>query len=85
MSALVAAIKKIQVGYDDTCFMGPVVSNKAAEHVMSFVAGLEKAGARVLKPVERPDAAQALLKPGLIDITAMQTRMIFCLDPLTLS
>ena len=74
MSALVEAIKRIQVGYDDNCFMGPVVSNKAAEHVMSFFAGLEKAGARVLKPVERPDAASALLKPGLVDITTMQTR-----------
>ena len=28
----------------------------------------------MLKPVERPDAAKALLKPGLIDITAIQTR-----------
>ena len=42
VSALVSAIGKIQVGYDDNCFMGPVVSNKAAEHVMSFAAGLSK-------------------------------------------
>ena len=41
---------------------------------MSFAAGLEQAGAKVLKPVERPNAAKALLKPGLIDITAIQTR-----------
>ena len=74
VSALVEAIKRIQVGYDDNCFMGPVVSNQAAERVMSFFAGLEKAGARVLKPVERPDATKALLKPGLVDITTMQTR-----------
>ena len=74
VSALVSAIEKIQVGYDDNCFMGPVVSNQAAGHVMSFAAELEQAGAKVLKPVERPDAAKALLKPGLIDITAIQTR-----------
>ena len=73
VSALVSAIGKIRVGYDDNCFMGPVISNKAAEHVMSFAAELEQAGAKVLKPIERPDAAKALLKPGLIDITALQT------------
>ena len=74
VSALKSAIEKIKVGYDDNCFMGPVVSNDAADRVLSFVAELEHAGATVLKPVERPDVAKALLLPGLVDITAMKTR-----------
>ena len=74
VSALVSAIERIRVGYDDNCFMGPVVSNKAADHVLSFFAELKHGGATVLKPVERPDAAKALLLPGLIDVTAMKTR-----------
>ena len=74
LSTLVAATEKIKVGFDDNCFMGPVVSNRAADNVMAFADGLKQAGAKTLKPVERPYADQAIVLPGIIDVTDMSER-----------
>ena len=72
LRALVLATEKLKVGFDDDCFMGPVVSNKAADMVENFVTELEAQGGVALKPVERPDKDRPLLLPGIIDVTNLK-------------
>ncbi|MEQ9343542.1 MAG: succinylglutamate-semialdehyde dehydrogenase [Gammaproteobacteria bacterium] len=74
LQALVTATDKIKVGYDDDCFMGPVVSNKAADNVMAFAEELKQAGAKTLSPVERPYSSKALVLPGILDVTGVAER-----------
>lgn len=69
LNALVTATANIKVGVDDNCFMGPVVSNRAADGVVAFAADLEAQGGVALKPLERPDPNTAILLPGIIDVT----------------
>jgi succinylglutamic semialdehyde dehydrogenase len=47
-------------------FMGPVVSNAAADRLRSQFAQL---GGKVLRPLDRPDPARPFLSPALIDMT----------------
>lgn len=52
-------------------FMGPVVSNLAADGIVRSWEGLIARGGRVLCPLVRPDAALPILHPGLIDMTGI--------------
>lgn len=74
VKALVAATDRIKVGYEDDCFMGPVVSNKAADNVMAFADELKQAGAKTLSPVERPYNNRPLVLPGIMDVTGITER-----------
>lgn len=69
IEALVTATEKIKVGYDDNCFMGPVVSNRAADGVEAFADSLIAQGGKVLKALNRPEKSRPLLQPGIIDIS----------------
>lgn len=74
---LLALVDTIRVGRPDERpepFMGPVISNRAADALLAFQARLEAAGARVLRRLTRLDPARPLLMPGLIDVSAATAR-----------
>ena len=50
-------------------FMGPVISNAAADSLERGWAGLQAAGGRVLRPLVRGRADRPLLSPAVIDMT----------------
>jgi succinylglutamic semialdehyde dehydrogenase len=50
-------------------FMGPVISNAAADGLERGWAGLVAAGGRVLRPLERAQADRPFLSPAVIDMT----------------
>ncbi len=50
-------------------FMGPVISNAAADGLQRGWAGLQAAGGRVLRPLVRARADRPFLSPALIDMT----------------
>ncbi|MFT6092705.1 MAG: succinylglutamic semialdehyde dehydrogenase [Pseudohongiellaceae bacterium] len=66
---LVEVTSKIKIGSDDSCFIGPVVSNTAADGAMAFEAQLLSAGATPLLALARDDASKPFIQPGLIDVT----------------
>lgn len=55
-------------------FMGPLISNAAADGLLGFQADLERCGARVLRRVRRLVPERPLLTPGLIDVSACSLR-----------
>lgn len=72
VEALVKAIRKCTVGpYTDTPapFMGPLISQEAAEQLLESYEALIKRGAKVLVPMIRNKEQLAFLSPGLIDVT----------------
>jgi succinylglutamic semialdehyde dehydrogenase len=68
---LADATKQIRVGTDDNCFIGPVISNVAAESVLAFEAELIENGAIPIVAMQRIDKNFPFLQPALIDITAV--------------
>jgi succinylglutamic semialdehyde dehydrogenase len=52
-------------------FMGPVIANRAADGLVVGAAALVAKGARVIRPLERPQADRPLLSPALYDITGL--------------
>jgi succinylglutamic semialdehyde dehydrogenase len=52
-------------------FMGPVIANRAADGLVAGAAALVAKGARVIRPLERPQADRPLLSPALYDITGL--------------
>ncbi|GJM14396.1 MAG: N-succinylglutamate 5-semialdehyde dehydrogenase [Pseudohongiella sp.] len=59
----------IKVGFEDDCFMGPVISNRAADAVEDFVQALLNSGGKSLLAVSRPKQERPLLTPGIIDVS----------------
>jgi succinylglutamic semialdehyde dehydrogenase len=55
-------------------FMGPVIDNGAADHVEGQWRTLVALGGKVLRPLERADAARPFLTPALIDMTGVAGR-----------
>ncbi len=55
-------------------FLGPVIHNAAAEHLVLAAAGLVGEGARVLRPLVRLDPARPFLMPGFYDVTGLGAR-----------
>lgn len=67
-------IGQINVGTPDatpTPFMGPVISNKAADQLLETQNGLHKMGGYIIRPLERFMPNKPLLSPGLIDVTTI--------------
>lgn len=69
LEKLVEATSKIQVGSSDNCFIGPVISNAAADNVQAFENSLIEQGASPLLNLTRPDENLPFLKPAIIDVT----------------
>lgn len=74
LDTLTEAMRAIRVGdpaADPEPYMGPVISTKAAEHVLAAQAALISAGGNPLVPCERLAAGPAFVSPGLVDVTTV--------------
>ncbi len=70
IAALLSLMARLKVGpAGEEPFLGPVVSEKAADRLMAFQAELLAAGGRALRPMMRTGA---FLTPGLIEMTGVQ-------------
>lgn len=72
LDALAGAVQEIQVGRYDAepqPFMGSLISNAAADHMLAARDRLLELGARELVPLTALEPGTALLSPGLIDVT----------------
>ncbi len=75
LEALLALLPRLRIGaYTDTPepFMGPVISEAAADRLLAAQANLEKLGGRILAPMQR--RSLAFLSPGIIDMTDAHLR-----------
>jgi succinylglutamic semialdehyde dehydrogenase len=52
-------------------FMGPVIANRAADGLVAGAAALVAKGARVIRPLARPQADRPFLSPALYDVTGL--------------
>ncbi|MEI8634483.1 aldehyde dehydrogenase family protein [Vibrio sp. PP-XX7] len=74
LQRLVEVTRQIQVGpwnAEPVPFMGPVISNQAAEALLHAQTALLNAGAKALLPMMRPDEQTALLTPGILDVSTV--------------
>ncbi len=72
LNHLVSAVEKIKVGSyleDPEPFMGPVISNAAADRLMAQYKDLLDLGGEALLPLQRLDNSTAFINPGIIDVT----------------
>lgn len=69
LASLVEASRALKVGAGDECFMGPVISNKAADMVLDFERSLLRNGGRSLLAVDRPQPDRPFLSPGIVDVS----------------
>lgn len=77
LKTLVAVMERIEVGNpleEPQPFMGPLINNKAAGHVLAVQQTLLADGAVSLKPAEQLKLGPAYISPGLIDVTNVKNR-----------
>jgi len=77
IAALTHVIDRIVVGQPDAVsqpFIGPLISAKAADQVMAAQADMLRAGGVALRQMKRLDLGPAFVSPGLIDVTAINSR-----------
>jgi succinylglutamic semialdehyde dehydrogenase len=77
VAALTHAIDQIVVGQPDAIsqpFIGPLISEKAADAVIATQAGWLNAGGEAIRETRRLSLGPAFLSPGLIDVTAINAR-----------
>jgi len=77
LDAIVAATKKIRIGVPSDrpeAFMGTLISEKAADHVLAAHDNQLHRGGISLLPVQRFPASPALLSPGIVDVTGITDR-----------
>ncbi len=72
VDALCVATQNLKVGSDDTCFMGPVISNAAADGTQKFEQDLLKLGAKSLVALQRPKSDRPLVTPAIVDVTGVE-------------
>ena len=73
----------IRVGSGDDCFIGPLVSNQAADGVMDFTQRLLEQGAEAVLAPRRPDPELPFIHPGIIDVSGLnETDDEECFGPL---
>ncbi len=71
LERLASATAAIVVGSGDDAFIGPVISNEAADRVQQFYQSLLEQGAEVVQALARPDAGKPFLQPGIVDVTEL--------------
>ncbi|MBV7255635.1 succinylglutamate-semialdehyde dehydrogenase [Pacificimonas sp. WHA3] len=59
---------------DPQPFMGPVVSNRAADQLQEQYLNLQMGGAKAIRKLERPDPERPFLTPAILDVTAVENR-----------
>jgi succinylglutamic semialdehyde dehydrogenase len=72
LESLCSATKNLKVGSDDSCFMGPLISNGAADGAQKFEQELLQLGAKSLVALQRRESNRPLLTPGIIDVTGVE-------------
>lgn len=78
VEVLINMIKQLSVGsYTEKPepFMGPLISNMAANHVMTAYDLLMHEGAKSLTPLNRIHGNLPFLSPGLLDVSAVKVHM----------
>lgn len=73
LQRLISAVEKIKVGdymQQPEPFMGPLISNAAADKLLAQYQDLIHLGGEVLVPLQRLDPATAFVTPGIIDLTS---------------
>jgi len=74
VEALVAAVKQIKVGRNDSPeqpFMGSLISEQAADGMLAAQASLQELGGTSLIELSKLQPGTGLVSPGLIDVTAI--------------
>ncbi len=77
IAALTHLMDRIIVGQPDAVsqpFIGPLISAKAADAVIAAQADWLRAGGAALRELRRLDLGPAFVSPGLIDVTAINSR-----------
>lgn len=71
VEAIVARAKTLKIGSwdEDEAFMGPLVSEQAAENALQFQMKLSKAGGKSLRRLKRMDRGHGFVTAGVIDVT----------------
>ncbi len=59
---------------DPAPYMGPVISNAAADELTGAFLDLMAKGGQVIRPMTRPDPDRPFLTPGMIDVTSVTDR-----------
>lgn len=72
---LLQAMKGITIGTDENAYMGPVISEAAADTVLKAQADMLKEGGKALMLCERLPQGSAWLSAGLIDVTDIAHRV----------
>ncbi len=75
LDKLSSAVNNIQVGESDENFMGPVIHNSAAEHLIAMQDSLLARGAKALCTLTRVKPNLPFLTPGIIDVTDVQDKL----------
>lgn len=71
LARLAEVAGRLRVGAEDDCFMGPLISNAAADRVMAFARDLLDRGGRAVAAPVRPDPARPFVRPGVIDVSGL--------------
>jgi len=74
MAALTGLVDRLIVGAPHDApapFMGPVIDNDAADHLLKAVGDL---GAKIIRPLERVTPGLPLLTPAILDVSAVADR-----------
>jgi succinylglutamic semialdehyde dehydrogenase len=77
IAALTHLVDRIIVGQPDAVsqpFIGPLISAKAADAVIAAQADMLRTGGVALREMRRLDLGPAFVSPGLIDVTAINSR-----------
>jgi succinylglutamic semialdehyde dehydrogenase len=77
LDAVLGSAERIIVDHphaDPAPFMGPVIDTGAADQLQRAYEELAAGGAKVLKPLERPDAERPFLTPAILDVTEVAGR-----------
>jgi succinylglutamic semialdehyde dehydrogenase len=77
VAAIDAMVERLVVAapdHDPEPFMGPVISNAAADGLMAAQETLLSGGATAIRAMTRPDRGLPFVTPGLIDVTDMTDR-----------
>ncbi len=71
VDAIVARAKDLRIGdaSDEEAFMGPLVSEQAAQNAIEFQMMLSKAGGKSLRRLKRMDRGGGFVTAGVIDVT----------------
>jgi len=77
LAKLIESVSRLRVGLPGDSpepFMGPLISNREADRVLSGFHGLVAAGGKALLPMQRMVEGLPLLSPGIVDVTDVAGR-----------